>query len=127
LAKVIHLELGISLTKASVLVEDILRHMCQALSSGESVKIVNFGSFLILDKAEKMGRNPMTFEPFEIPPPEQFKIPPRRALTFRASRAFGSTPRQRPRATRKTSTIAAVPRRLTRDATFSTASADSGP
>ena len=59
------------------MVESILTHMCQALSSGENVKISGFGTFLLRDKAERIGRNPKTG--VEVP------ITPRRVLTFRAS------------------------------------------
>ena len=59
------------------MVEGILRHMCIALGEGENVKISGFGTFLLRDKAERIGRNPKTG--IEVP------ITPRRVLTFRAS------------------------------------------
>jgi integration host factor subunit alpha len=51
--------------------------MCEALAVGENVKISGFGTFLLRDKAERIGRNPKTG--IEVP------ITPRRVLTFRAS------------------------------------------
>jgi integration host factor subunit alpha len=51
--------------------------MCEALSEGENVKISGFGTFLLRDKAERVGRNPKTG--IEVP------ITPRRVMTFRAS------------------------------------------
>jgi integration host factor subunit alpha len=51
--------------------------MCEALAEGENVKISGFGTFLLRDKAERIGRNPKTG--VEVP------ITPRRVLTFRAS------------------------------------------
>jgi len=51
--------------------------MSHALGRGENVKISGFGSFLLRDKAERIGRNPKTG--IEVP------IAPRRVLTFRAS------------------------------------------
>lgn len=59
------------------MVESILQHMVNALSEGENVKISGFGTFLLRDKGERMGRNPKTG--VEVP------ITPRRVLTFRAS------------------------------------------
>lgn len=59
------------------MVENILQHMCQALSNGENVKISGFGTFLLRDKGERVGRNPKTG--VEVP------ITPRRVMTFRAS------------------------------------------
>ena len=59
------------------MVESILDHISSALERGESVKISGFGTFLLRDKAERIGRNPKTG--VEVP------ITPRRVLTFRAS------------------------------------------
>ncbi len=59
------------------MVESILEHMSSALEQGENVKISGFGTFLLRDKAQRIGRNPKTG--VEVP------ITPRRVLTFRAS------------------------------------------
>ncbi|MFT4056994.1 MAG: HU family DNA-binding protein [Novosphingobium sp.] len=59
------------------MVEAILQHMTTALSDGENVKISGFGTFLLRDKGERIGRNPKTG--VEVP------ITPRRVMTFRAS------------------------------------------
>ena len=77
LAESLHREVGLSRADASRLVEQILQHMCEALSKGENVKISGFGSFILRDKGERVGRNPKTG--VEVP------IAPRRVLTFRAS------------------------------------------
>ena len=77
LADAMHREVGLSRTDSSKIVEQILEHMCQALSHGENVKISGFGTFVLRDKGERVGRNPKTG--VEVP------IEPRRVLTFRAS------------------------------------------
>lgn len=77
LADALHREVGVSRADASRLVEQVLHHMCEALSRGENVKISGFGSFVLRDKGERIGRNPKTG--VEVP------IAPRRVLTFRAS------------------------------------------
>lgn len=59
------------------MVEAILAHIGNALEKGENVKISGFGSFVLRDKNERVGRNPKTG--VEVP------ITPRRVLTFRAS------------------------------------------
>jgi integration host factor subunit alpha len=51
--------------------------MCASLADGQNVKISGFGSFILRDKGERVGRNPKTG--VEVP------IAPRRVLTFRAS------------------------------------------
>ena len=77
LAEVLHRDVGLSRADSASLVEELLGHMCEALSKGENVKISGFGSFVLRDKGQRIGRNPKTG--VEVP------IAPRRVLTFRAS------------------------------------------
>jgi integration host factor subunit alpha len=77
LAETINRTLGFSRAESLALVETILARMCDALSEGQNVKISGFGSFVLRDKRERIGRNPKTG--VEVP------ITPRRVLTFRAS------------------------------------------
>lgn len=62
------------------MVDSILLHIADALASGENVKITNFGTFVLHDKGERLGRNPKNGV--------EVSITPRRAVTFRASRAL---------------------------------------
>jgi len=77
IADAMHKKLGLSRAESLDMVESILRHVCEALSKGENVKISGFGTFLLRDKGERIGRNPKTG--VEVP------ITPRRVLTFRSS------------------------------------------
>ena len=77
LSDTVHRELGLSRAESASLVERVLHHMCHALSEGENVKISGFGSFILRDKGQRIGRNPKTG--VEVP------IAPRRVMTFRAS------------------------------------------
>ncbi len=77
LSDTFHEEIGLSRAESAGVVERILFHMCAALANGENVKISGFGSFILRDKGERVGRNPKTG--VEVP------IAPRRVLTFRAS------------------------------------------
>jgi integration host factor subunit alpha len=77
LADTVHTELGLSRAESASLVERVLFHMCAALADGENVKISGFGTFILRDKGERVGRNPKTG--VEVP------IAPRRVMTFRAS------------------------------------------
>ena len=77
LAEALHRQVGLSRAESSGVVEQVLRHMCEALSHGDNVKISGFGTFMLREKGERIGRNPKTGE--EVP------IAPRRVLTFRAS------------------------------------------
>ena len=77
LADVVHRNLGLSRAESAQFVERVLHHMCHSLADGENVKISGFGSFILRDKGQRVGRNPKTG--VEVP------IAPRRVMTFRAS------------------------------------------
>ncbi|WP_152045621.1 integration host factor subunit alpha [Aureimonas psammosilenae] len=77
LAEAVFRKIGLSRTESASLVEMILEEMCTTIARGESVKISSFGSFLVRDKNERVGRNPKTGE--EVP------ILPRRVAVFKPS------------------------------------------
>ena len=77
LAEALNRKLGLSRSESLGMVEAILDRMSDALEEGENVKISGFGTFLLRDKGERVGRNPKTG--VEVP------ITPRRVMTFRAS------------------------------------------
>ena len=66
--------------ESATIVESILDHMSEALADGQNVKISGFGTFVLRDKAQRVGRNPKTG--IEVP------ILPRRVMTFRASQTM---------------------------------------
>jgi integration host factor subunit alpha len=80
IAASIHSNIGLSRNESARLVESILDHMTTALAAGQNVKISSFGTFVLRDKGERIGRNPKTG--VEVP------ISPRRVLTFRASQSM---------------------------------------
>jgi len=77
LADAINRKVGLSRAESLSLVEAILDLMGGSLAAGSNVKISGFGTFLLRDKAQRVGRNPKTG--VEVP------ITPRRVMTFRAS------------------------------------------
>ena len=77
IAAKINQQIGLSRNESAAIVESILDHMSDALAGGQNVKISGFGTFVLRDKGERVGRNPKTG--VEVP------IAPRRVLTFRAS------------------------------------------
>jgi integration host factor subunit alpha len=77
LSEEVHREIGLSRADSAAVVEQVLEYMCSALAKGENVKISGFGSFILREKGQRIGRNPKTG--VEVP------IAPRRVLTFRAS------------------------------------------
>jgi len=77
LTEAVYQEVGLSRNESAALVEQVLEEMSTALVGGETVKISSFGTFMVREKGERVGRNPKTGE--EVP------ILPRRVLVFRAS------------------------------------------
>ena len=77
LCEAVHREIGLSRAESSGLVEGVLDHICETLVGGENVKISSFGSFVLRNKGQRIGRNPKTGQ--EVP------IEPRTVLTFRPS------------------------------------------
>ncbi|MGB3737752.1 MAG: integration host factor subunit alpha [Pontixanthobacter sp.] len=77
LAETINRKMGLSRAESLDLVESILAKMCDAMGKGQNVKVSGFGSFVLRDKSERVGRNPKTG--VEVP------ITSRRVMTFRAS------------------------------------------
>ncbi|MCB9979022.1 MAG: integration host factor subunit alpha [Rhodospirillales bacterium] len=77
LASAVHGAVGLSLNDSGDLVDHTLEIMSDSLAEGAPVKLSSFGSFMLREKGERIGRNPKTGE--EVP------ISPRRVVTFRAS------------------------------------------
>ena len=77
LSEAVYQSVGLSRTESAELVETVLDTICDKIVQGESVKLSSFGTFLVRDKRERIGRNPKTGE--EVP------ITPRRVMVFKAS------------------------------------------
>lgn len=71
---------GLTTTDAYKMVDLIFDEIEQSLINGEEVKFAGFGSFKILQKSERVGRNPKTGEPAVISA--------RRVATFRPCTDF---------------------------------------
>lgn len=80
LTEAVYHEVGLSRNESAELVELVLEEISKSLVSGEDVKISSFGSFLVRQKGERIGRNPKTGE--EVP------IGPRRVVVFRPSQVL---------------------------------------
>jgi integration host factor subunit alpha len=77
LSEAVYQKVGLSRTESAALVESVLGEICDCLSRGETVKLSSFGSFIVRDKGERIGRNPKTG--IEVP------IDPRRVMVFKPS------------------------------------------
>ena len=78
LSESIYSEVGISKVESSQIVDQIFEEMILELIDGNSVKLSSFGSFMVRQKKERIGRNPKT--------KEEAVIDARRVVVFRASK-----------------------------------------
>lgn len=77
LCEAVYQKVGLSRTESAHLVEVVLDEISACIVSGEPVKLSSFGSFIVRQKNERIGRNPKTGE--EVP------ISPRRVMVFKPS------------------------------------------
>lgn len=61
-------EMNIPIREASPITNTILETMISALSTGESIEIRGFGSFVIKEYDSYNGRNPKTGDKIQVPP-----------------------------------------------------------
>ncbi|MFO1184210.1 MAG: integration host factor subunit alpha [Bauldia sp.] len=77
LCEAVYQRVGLSRTESAALVETVLEELTARIVRGEPLKLSSFGSFLVREKGQRIGRNPKTGE--EVP------ISPRRVLVFKPS------------------------------------------
>lgn len=77
MSEAVYQKVGLSRTESADLVESVLSEICTCLAAGETVKLSSFGSFIVREKGERIGRNPKTG--IEVP------IDPRRVMVFKPS------------------------------------------
>lgn len=77
LSEAVYQKVGLSRSESAALVEQVLGEVCDCLARGETVKLSSFGSFIIRNKGQRVGRNPKTG--VEVP------IDPRRVMVFKPS------------------------------------------
>jgi len=77
LCEAVYQKVGLSRTESANLVETFLQEVTDCVVRGEPVKLSSFGSFVVRQKGERIGRNPKTGE--EVP------ISPRRVMVFKPS------------------------------------------
>ena len=66
LVNVIYMQVGFSKQITESLIEEFFSIIIESLSKKKTVKISNFGTFLIRSKRSRIGRNPKTKEEKEI-------------------------------------------------------------
>lgn len=73
-------KIGLPKKDSTDIVELLFETIKQTLSTGSSLKVSGFGSFLVKDKKSRMGRNPQTGDAMEISA--------RRVISFKASQVL---------------------------------------
>ncbi len=63
----------------------LLSTMSAAMKDGKRVTLVGFGSFSVVDRAPRTGRNPKTGETVRIPPRKVVKFRPGKDLSGKVS------------------------------------------
>jgi len=74
LVKAITSEVDITADKAGKIVNIIFERIAQALEEGDSYNHDKFGTFKVVDRAPRKGRNPQTSEVVEIPAKKAVKL-----------------------------------------------------
>ena len=82
LSEAVFKNVGLSRNESSNLVDSVFSEILDSLINGDDVKISSFGTFIVRQKKERIGRNPKTGE--EVP------ITARSVVTFRASNVLKS-------------------------------------
>ena len=82
LSEAVFKNVGLSRNESSALVDSVFNEILNSLIDGDDVKISSFGTFIVRNKKERIGRNPKTGE--EVP------ITARSVVTFRASNVLKS-------------------------------------
>ena len=73
---------GYSKKEAAEIVEAVFDQIKKTLEAGEKIKLSGFGTFVVRDKNERVGRNPQTGD--------EITISARRVLTFKPSQVLKS-------------------------------------
>ena len=82
LSEAVFKNVGLSRNESANLVDSVFNEILVNLIKGSDVKISSFGTFVVRQKKERIGRNPKTGE--EVP------ITARSVVTFRASNVLKS-------------------------------------
>ena len=86
LALSVNEKLGVSQRSASEIVDTVFATMKDTLISGESLKLVQFGTLTVRDKSPRRGRNPRTGESMIITKRQMVSFRPSKRLRERLNK-----------------------------------------
>ena len=82
LSEAVYRNVGLSRNESAALVDTVFSEISTSLINGQDVKISSFGTFIVRNKKERIGRNPKTGE--------EVAITARQVVTFRSSNVLKS-------------------------------------
>ena len=74
---------GISKEAAGKAQKAVIEAISSTLEKGDSVSLIGFGSFKVIDRAAREGRNPSTGKKMQIPATKAVKFTPSKVLKER--------------------------------------------
>jgi DNA-binding protein HU-beta len=74
---------GISKEAAGKAQKAVIEAISSTLEKGDSVSLIGFGSFKVIDRSAREGRNPSTGEKMQIPATKAVKFTPSKVLKER--------------------------------------------
>ena len=83
LVKLVSEKTGISKEAAGQAQKTVIEAIASALEKGDSVSLIGFGSFKVVERAAREGRNPSTGEKMQISASKAVKFTPSKALKER--------------------------------------------
>ena len=83
LVKLVSEKTGITKEAAGQAQKTVIEAIASALEKGDSVSLIGFGSFKVVNRAAREGRNPSTGEKIQIPASKAVKFTPSKVLKER--------------------------------------------
>ena len=80
LAAAIAVDTGLTETQARSAVDAFAANVRSALAKGERVSLTGFGSFSVVERSEREGRNPLTGKPIKVPAKKVARFSPGKTL-----------------------------------------------
>ena len=78
--EIINKNLGLQISFSDDFLVNVFKTITKNLKNGNLIKIKNFGSFIVLNKRKRIGRNPKNKKKYEIPP--------RKIISFKTSKSL---------------------------------------
>jgi len=88
LQKICNLYPGISRKDVKKILEIVFKEIIQALSDGKNIEIRGFGSYKVIKRKARAGRNPKNSKPVQIPEKKAIKWKMSKALFKRLNKNF---------------------------------------